>query len=317
MVNETPQTAAAVPLRRSAAWPPFVQTLASVLGTLEEDQFLVISVKRTNRFVQFAGQGGLGIRAETTSNSYLNRSQCLDARQIAALGAAGWHGPTGGPGESTPERDPDGSPNFYREFPVPVRFEDVAELAVHTLTEILRVPYPGFLEYEAFDAEERAIVLPSLGLKPAMRSPRTEDVIPLPQQLLATLRETMSIPELEFDQDGDIGVRFGSVAVFVCLIGNPPSVHIHARLLVDVEETSELVSRLNDLNADTRFLHFFLDNGAVHAAADVPAEPFIGVHVSSVFLYFCQIADGIDSLLQAEFGGSTTFLESAPSLLKH
>ncbi|WP_295407330.1 YbjN domain-containing protein [uncultured Thiocystis sp.] len=193
----------------------------------------------------------------------------------------------------------------------------LAELAVHTLTEILRVPHPGFLEYEAFDAEAGGILLPSLGLKRAKRTPPTEEVVPLPQQLLATLREAMDIPELEFDQDGDIGVRFGSVAVFVSLIGAPPSVRISARVLADVETTPELASRLNDLNADTWFLHFFLHDGAVYAAADLPAVPFIGEHVASVFVYFCQVADGIDSLLQAEFGGRTAFLESSPSALKH
>lgn len=67
----------------------------------------------------------------------------------------------------------------------------------------------------------------------------------------------------------------------------------------------------------TRFLRFFLHDGAVYAASDVPAEPFIGEHVASVFVYFCQVADGIDSLLQAEFGGRTAFLESSPSALKH
>ncbi|WP_295407333.1 hypothetical protein [uncultured Thiocystis sp.] len=127
MVNESPPTAVEIPQRRSVAWPPFAQTLADVLGALEEDQFLVIAVKQSNRFVQFAAQGAFWLRAETKSNHYLARSEQLDARQIDALGAAGWHAPTGGPGESTPERDPDGSPNFYREFPVPVRFEEIAE----------------------------------------------------------------------------------------------------------------------------------------------------------------------------------------------
>ena len=34
----------------SVAWPPFTQQLAGVLGALEEDQFLVITVKRTKDF---------------------------------------------------------------------------------------------------------------------------------------------------------------------------------------------------------------------------------------------------------------------------
>lgn len=41
-------------------------------------------------------QGSFGMRAETTSNSYLARSEQLDPRQIAALTEAGWAAPTGG-----------------------------------------------------------------------------------------------------------------------------------------------------------------------------------------------------------------------------
>ena len=158
-----------MPQRRSVDWPPFAEKLAGVLGALEEDQFLVVSVKRSNRFVQFAAQGAFGMRVETTSNQYLTASERLGPGQFAALEAAGWRGPTGNAGESTPEKDPDGSPNFFVEYDAPVPFNAVAELAVHTLTEILRVPHPGFLEYEAFDASGNAILLPSLGLMRATR----------------------------------------------------------------------------------------------------------------------------------------------------
>ena len=150
----------------SAAWPPFSQKLAAVLEKLEEDQFLILSVKRTNRFVQFAAQGAHGMRMETTSNNYLAQPDRLNKRQIATLVDAGWHDPTGTSTDSTPERDPDGSPNFFVDFPgASVSFEAVAKLAVSTLAEILRVPYPGFLQYTAFGENMRAVVLPELGLK--------------------------------------------------------------------------------------------------------------------------------------------------------
>ena len=53
----------------SVAWPPFAQKLAATLEKLQEDQYLILSVKRSNRYVQFAVQGSFGIRVETTSNS--------------------------------------------------------------------------------------------------------------------------------------------------------------------------------------------------------------------------------------------------------
>ena len=126
----------------SVAWPPFAQKLAAVLAKLEEDQYLVLEVKQSDRFIQFAAQGAFGIRVETTSNHYLRKQEKLDARQIAALIKVGWRAPTGKPTDSTPESDPDGSPNFFAEFLTPVSFEEVANLTIRTFTEILRVPHP-------------------------------------------------------------------------------------------------------------------------------------------------------------------------------
>ncbi len=114
------------PRRVSSAWGPFAGKLASVLEQLREDQFLIISTKRSNRYVQFAGQGAFGIRAETVCNQYLPASDQLDAAQIATLQGFGWQLPTGSPDKATPERDPDGSPNFYIDYPVPVPYADLA-----------------------------------------------------------------------------------------------------------------------------------------------------------------------------------------------
>lgn len=317
MVKKSRQRHPENPRRLSVAWPPFAQHLADCLRSLDEDQYLILSVKRTNRFVQFAAQGAFGMRAETTSNAYLPESERLGASQLTALAAAGWQGPTGDPAESTPELDPDGSPNFFIELQDPVPFQDVAELAVRTLAEILDVPHPGFLEYDAFDADGRAVLLPSLGLKHAGPPPRPKDRAALPQKLLTTMREAIGIPDLDYDEDGDIGVRYGSIAAFVRIEGNPPSVRIYSQLLTEVDETPELLSRLNAINASLRHLHCFVHQGSVYAVADVPAKPFAGDPLVNVFQYFCQIADGIDGLLQGEFGGRTAFVETLPSALKH
>ncbi len=317
MSKEPQQGISAIRRRLSVGWPPFADRLEEVLRALDEDQYLVITVKRTNRFVQFAGQGAHGMRAETTSNHFLDPSERLDGSQIEALRASGWQSQTGSPEEAIPEKDPDGSPNFFVDFAAPVSFDRVAELAVRMLAEILRVPHPGFLEYDAFDDDGNAVVLPALRLKHAAPLPLDTDRSALPQRLVATIRQAMDIDDLEFDDDGDIGVRFGSVAVFVRLVGNPPCVRIHSGLLQDVEETPELLSSLNDLNFEVKHLRLLIKDRVVYAVADAPAEPFIAEHVASAFLYFCHISDGIDSLLQTEFGGKTAFAELAPNSLKH
>jgi len=301
----------------SVAWPPFAQKLAAALEKLEEDQFLILSVKRSNRFVQFAAQGSFGMRVETTSNSYLAKPEQLNERQISTLIDAGWHDPTGTPSESTPEHDPDGSPNFFVEFSAPISFEAVANLTVRTLAEILRVPYPGALQYEAFDEGGNAIALPELGLKIATRAPEADNREDLSQLLLSTLKETTGISDLEYDGDGDIGIRYGRALTFVRLIDDPLYVRIFSPILRDVEESPDIFARLNDFNASVTLMRFFFQNGVIYGIADISVAPFVRAHVVQAFVLFGYIIDGMDNLLQEEFGGRTALVESLPSSMKH
>jgi len=304
----------------SVAWPPFSQKLAAALGQLVEDQYLILMVKHSSRFIQFASQGSFGIRVETTSNHYLSKQEKLDERQIAALIKVGWNAPTGNPSGSTPENDPDGSPNFFVEFAAPVSFEAVANLTVSTFAEILRVPHPGFLQYEAFDDTEgdwAAMTLPDLGLKQAKLTPKDDSLEGLAQALLTTLKAETGISELDYDSDGDIVIRYGSAVAFVRLIGDPAHIRIYSPILNDVEESPGMFARLNDINANETLMRFYFQNGVIYGASDISAVPYVSAHVVQTLAHFCVIADGMDSLLQAEFGGRTAFIESMPSLMKH
>ena len=137
--------------KRSAEWPVFQANLATVLVSMQEDEFLIISEKRANRFVQFAAQGGFGIRAETTGDAYLGRNEQLSPENHLALLALGWKSPTGNPAESTPTDDPDGTPNYFAEFPANTPPERIAALSIHTLADLYGISHPGSLEYDAFD----------------------------------------------------------------------------------------------------------------------------------------------------------------------
>lgn len=64
----------------SKDWAPFAQNLSQVLAHLEEDQFLILSAKQGNRFLQFSCQGAWGTRAEVASNHFLKGDDRL-ARQ--------------------------------------------------------------------------------------------------------------------------------------------------------------------------------------------------------------------------------------------
>ncbi len=298
----------------SAEWPVWQQKLASVLAKLEEDQYLIISTKHGNHFVQFAAQGAYGMRAETTSNSYLEKPEKLSAPQIRALCDLGWSDPTGSHDEATPEQDPDGSPNYYKEFKPPVAFEMIADLTVRTLAEVLRVPHPGWLQYEAFSDPGGPLNLPELGLKKPVVDSRRQDV---PQLLLDTIIEETRIEDLDYDQDGDISVRRGSAVIFVKLIEHMSSVRIYSPLLAEVEEQHGLYERLNELNAHTTLVRYVYRNEAIWAIADVRASPFDQKAVADAFHYCSEMADGMDTLLQNELGGRTFFTEPMPSTMKH
>ncbi len=60
--------------RISKDWPQFSTKLARVLENLQEDQFLVMAVKQSDHYVQFAAQGAHGLRMETTGNQYRTKS---------------------------------------------------------------------------------------------------------------------------------------------------------------------------------------------------------------------------------------------------
>ena len=119
---------------------------------LGDDQYLVIAQKRTNRFVQFAGQGRFGMRIEVVSNQFLDPHKRLSRAQESELMALGWHPPTyvrrALPGEPT-----DGSCNYYIDAATPVPVELVARLAVYTLQRVFGVRHPGDLEYRAYGDE--------------------------------------------------------------------------------------------------------------------------------------------------------------------
>lgn len=301
----------------SVAWPPFEQKLAAVLARLEEDQYLVISVKGANRYVQFAGQGSFGMRVETTSNNYLSKADQLEAEQVAALLVAGWNDPTSDPDASTPENDPDGSPNFFVEFAVPVLFESIARLTIQTLASILRVPHPLSLEYEAFEREGQVLTLPELGLRQTKRASNDDEKDDLPTLLLATLRQHTGLKDLAYDGDGDICLQYGSAQVLVRLLSEAPFVRCYSRVLHDVEPNGAILSHLNDINAREPMVHFVVRGDAIFALSDTCVSPFVADHVNLILSHFCVIVDGMDSLLQTDFGGQTTYFESMPSSLRH
>jgi hypothetical protein len=171
-------TAKAVPALSASptaevAWQKLERGLVSALADLDEDDFIIVSSKRTNHFVQFVAQGSHGMRAEAVSNTYLDGSARLSRAASERLVALGWRAPTSGqdPGDVSPA-DIDGSSNFFVDATPPVPFAHLAQLGVASLREVYRVGHPGELQYDAGSTEDADVVLgfPALNLKRTNRA---------------------------------------------------------------------------------------------------------------------------------------------------
>lgn len=297
------------PPRRRAppgAWPAFERKLAETLGALEEDQYLVVSAKRGWAYVQFAAQGSFGLRAECVGNNYLDEAHSLSDGQLALLRRIGWSDPTGKPG----------SPNFFQDFDRPVPCADAARMAVRALTEVFEIPHPGSLMYKAFDEKQRTILVPTLGLKreepaPPPEKPREDAVQDLRALVFKAIREGSGNADLEFTEDGDLPLRFGSAAVFVRVLDDPPCVRMFSPVLEDVGADDRLLDRLNELNAETRLARFFVVEGRVIVAAEMFVAPFVAEHVKQACVVVGSLADEFGGMLQKEFGGRRAFEEGA------
>jgi len=157
-------------------WDRLADDLAVCLADLSEDEFLILSSKRENYFVQFAAQGQFGMRIEAASNVYVEPPEAvLAADEYSAMAELGWKSPTGVPGSEP--RDPDGSPNFFLDLALPVNFRRVADMAVQTLRQVYRISHPGQLQYRSFESSGIEIRFPILRLKREARNPETPNNI--------------------------------------------------------------------------------------------------------------------------------------------
>lgn len=297
-------------------WKRFADGLAAALATLSEDQNLILAAEHRQRFVQFAGSGSSGLRAEAVSNAYLAETDQLTGDQAAALTAAGWRSPTHAHDASQAEKDPAGSPNFFADFDAPVPFDEVADLAVRTLAQIFEISHPDQIEYDAFDTKGNQISFPRLCRRRAQRSgSATESDSSFAQELLAAIREITGLRDLEFDSDGDICLHWRSQVVFVRRLAETPFVRIWSPLMRGVDETPELLKRINSLNACAGLVRFCTYSDVVFAEADVAAEPLVVKHLDLALRRFCGGIDGVDVMLQREFGSQSEFGANSPRAL--
>ena len=178
-------------------WRDFTKNLAACLGELAEDEYLIISRKRANQYVQFAGQGAYGIRAEAECNEYILPPELLlDERQYAGMQRLGWRRPTALPDEPCAL----GSPNFYTQVvATEVGLREMARRATQTFRTVYDIAHPGMLEYKAFHYERTSIRFPTLLIKRRMPEPVAPRILRSPKESDDLERDFGSDSELGFD----------------------------------------------------------------------------------------------------------------------
>ena len=145
------------------AWKAFADRLVPALVGLEEDEYLVLAIKNSNRFVQFMDQGRYGVRVEAVSDYYLPDGEHLGEQDYDTLMRLGWRAPTNLPDQFG--HGPDGSPNYFVDLDRPVAYPDVAALAVLTLCNVYGAGHPGQLEYDARSLDGTSIRFPHLPIR--------------------------------------------------------------------------------------------------------------------------------------------------------
>lgn len=272
-------------------WSIFEGCLASVLASLENDQFLILEVPGSARYLQFACRGPWGLQAEVSSNRNLPPEDRLAPAQQAWLRRHGWQAPT-----ARGNREQGASPNYHgtwQEGGAAVLAQD----AVLALREALQVPHPRQLTYRAFPYLGPALELPDLGLRRSV-----DPEVPLIERVLAVFRDVTGLPDLSVDSDGDVSAVHGSVLV----VARPAEgvIRLLAVLATEVPVTPALQARLHRANDGPQGIRIVLREDTVYAAYDVPADPFVPVQLEQALRRFAPAVDAESVVLRAELAGN-------------
>jgi len=294
------------PWELPAHWHDFASALRQTLAHMAEDQFLILLCKGSNRFVTFATQQK-AIRVEARSNHFLSGRDALSAKDIKALRRLGWRAPTGSPEQATPERDPDGSCNYFLELPLPVDFTQLTTLAVNTLSLVMGVPHEGYLAYTAMGVSGGDVSYPGLGIKREVTDPNLR-LGELAERLLSVLQEASGCTTLAFDDDGDVALDMAGQRCLIRLVGQPPMVRFYLPLLVSIKSSKKLLEQINQLNLHGAPVCHVWANDAVFAVQDIPAWPLQAQHVEASLTLFTDTASKSALWLQSTFGAQAAVL---------
>lgn len=140
------------------------------------------------------------------------------------------------------------------------------------------------------------------------------DVMSVRQRVQALLQQLVGTAPGQ-DPAGNWVLPSGSARVMVNVAQSnlmaPPVVVVASPLLAQVPASFDLLSAINQLNAQLSFVRAYWVNGYVLVSAELLAETVDAPELAMVISQVAQVADAYDDQLRGRFGGALPFAPGA------
>lgn len=185
------------------------------------------------------------------------------------------------------------------------RSQALSSAAVTVLRSVFDVEHPVFLGSNVLtDILQEGPV--DTNARPDLTLLMPTDDVQLAAAVAAQLTDRLGFTPMR-DEDGDFAVRIGSTMLFVRVPVDAREVQLFSVIVHDLVGRSRAAEVINDVNAHSRWVRFYLKRDKIYATLSVAARPFVPAHLSLALDEMSKVADGVDDLLAASLQGRTTF----------
>ena len=270
-----------------ASWGRFEGRLLGELTGVGEG-FFSVSMKGGDDgvppYAQFAGAGDQ-VLAELSSNQFLDPGDALDASGEAALCALGW------------QRPREDRPNWWYDVP-----RELADELPAMVTGAFRL---------VFDIVDPEFLVWSVPDSPTAVHPAVVGVPRGPEELV-DLVEAALIAELGEDEvcrdgDGDFPVETAGGLLWVRVSVESPTVRVFTTVVGGTKRVRQAEIEVGILNRRLPGLKFYVADGSVVAAADLPATPFVSSQLLHLIAYMDDVLGRVVPDLATRVGGHVHF----------
>ena len=293
------------------AWHSFGERLSEVLSMMDEDAELRLGTLApdddVSPYIAYDCPALGQLVAQASSNAVLADDYRLAFSQVARMEELGW---------TSPSAEGDAPSQNFTSSWSQEQTDDLAALSVTTMREVYGVLHPVFLapDHLADVLQPQGPAEPPYGARAATLAPDSfdaqavlpADAVALDALVEAELTRMYGYPPIR-DSEGDFAIRVGSAMVFVRVTPDAREVIAFSAVVHDVTGRSRAAEVLNDLNAESRWIRFWLLRDKVFGSMSALAQPFVPAHFHQVVREVASVADSIDEHLAATLQGRTTF----------